>query len=41
MRSIITTELAPLFPGFSDWDRDIDGALVDWERAPIGCSTAL
>jgi len=29
--------VAPLFPGFTDWDIDIDGARIDWSRPPIGC----
>lgn len=38
MRPEIVHEIAPLFPGFTDWDRDIDGRPVDWSAPPIGCS---
>jgi hypothetical protein len=37
MRALIAQEIAPLFPGFTDWDSDIDGARIDWAAAPIGC----
>lgn len=37
MRPLIRSEIAPLFPTFSDWDFDIDGQPVDWENPPIGC----
>lgn len=37
MRPLILSEIAPLFPGFTDWDLDIDGRPVDWTRPPIGC----
>jgi len=36
MRPVIQSQIAPLFPGFTDWDVDIDGAPVDWTQAPIG-----
>ncbi|GAB4577011.1 MAG: hypothetical protein Tsb0019_03770 [Roseibium sp.] len=37
MRPVIQNELAPAFPGFTDWDKDIDGKPVNWESPPIGC----
>jgi hypothetical protein len=37
MRAIIKTDIAPLFPKFSDWDVDIDGNKLDWPTPPIGC----
>lgn len=37
MRPIIAAAIAQLFPGFTDWDVDIDGKPVDWAAAPIGC----
>lgn len=37
MRSLIMSEIAPLFPNFIHWDLDIDGHPVDWTRPPIGC----
>lgn len=33
----IAYALAPLFPNFQDWDRDIDGKQVNWSVPPIGC----
>jgi len=36
MRAIIAREIAPLFPGFTDWNVDIDGTPVDWTAPPIG-----
>lgn len=38
MRDIIARDIAPLFPGFTDWDVDIDGMPVDWAAPPIGCT---
>ena len=35
MRDVIA-ELAPLFPTFDHWDRDIDGRRVDWDVPPLG-----
>lgn len=32
----LMAEVAPLFPGFTDWDRDIDGRRFDWRAPPIG-----
>lgn len=37
MRTLIMSEIAPLFPRFTHWDLDIDGQPVDWTRPPIGC----
>lgn len=37
MRALIRDEIAPLFPSFTGWERDIDGNPVDWENAPRGC----
>lgn len=37
MRDVIAT-VAPMFPTFTDWDRDIDYRPVDWNAPPIGCS---
>ena len=37
MRPVILSEIARLFPRFTDWDLDIDGRPVDWTRPPIGC----
>lgn len=37
MRPLIAREVAPLFPGFSHWDLDIDGNPVNWDAAPVGC----
>ena len=37
MRPIIEQELVTLFPNFREWHLDIDGSLVDWGAAPIGC----
>jgi hypothetical protein len=31
------SKIARLFPEFTEWDRDIDGRLVDWSRPPVGC----
>jgi hypothetical protein len=39
MRATIAAEIAPLFPAFTDWDRDIDFNLVDWNAPPIGAQT--
>jgi hypothetical protein len=36
MRAVIAKEIAPLFPTFTDWDRDIDYRQVDWSAPPIG-----
>ncbi len=36
MRDVIA-ELAPVFPAFTDWDRDIDFRRVDWSVPPVGC----
>lgn len=36
MRALIADQIAPAFPRFADWDRDIDGTPIDWMRAPIG-----
>jgi hypothetical protein len=30
--------MTALFPGFADWDRDIDGNRVDWDAPPIGAT---
>lgn len=38
LRALIARELAPLFPGFTAWDCDIDGRRIDWADAPIGAS---
>ena len=38
MRDILARDIAPLFPGFTDWDVDCDGAAVDWSAPPIGCT---
>lgn len=38
MRPIISKQIGPLFPTFTDWDRDVNGELVDWSRPPVGCS---
>ena len=32
----IAASIAPYFPNFSDWDRDIDFNVIDWLVAPIG-----
>lgn len=37
MRPMLVRELLQLFPNFTDWNADIDGNPVDWDRAPIGC----
>ena len=37
MRPVIQTRLAEDFPGFTDWDQDIDGRAIDWDAPPIGC----
>lgn len=37
MRPIIAADLALRFPGFEDWNLDIDGNLLDWSVPPIGC----
>lgn len=37
MRATIARDIAPLFPGFTDWDRDIDGVRVNWGAPPLGC----
>lgn len=37
MREVIAS-LAPAFPTFTDWDRDIDFNPIDWGRPPIGCT---
>lgn len=39
MREAIAAQIAPLFPDFTDWDRDIDGNPVDWSRPPVGSVT--
>ena len=36
----IQAEIAPLFPGFTDWDRDIEGRRFDWRHPPIGAYAA-
>jgi hypothetical protein len=36
MRPIIEAEIAPFFPTFKDWDRDLNGNLVNWQAAPVG-----
>lgn len=37
MRDVIGI-VAPLFPAFTDWNRDIDFRPVNWAAPPIGCS---
>jgi hypothetical protein len=39
MRSVIAAEIAPLFPGFTHWNVDINGRPIDWTTPPIGCQT--
>ena len=36
MRDVIAA-LAPRFPRFDGWDRDVDGRPVDWRDPPVGC----
>ena len=36
MRDVIAA-LAPRFPSFSDWDRDVDGKRIHWDAPPVGC----
>lgn len=38
MRPIIRKDLAAAFPGFTDWDKDIDGRPIDWNNPPVGCN---
>lgn len=37
MRDVIAA-VAPMFPAFTDWDRDIDFRPVNWAAPPVGCS---
>ncbi|MBS0562960.1 MAG: hypothetical protein JSR87_00255 [Proteobacteria bacterium] len=37
MRDVIAA-VSPMFPAFTDWDRDIDFRPINWAAAPIGCS---
>jgi hypothetical protein len=36
----IKAKIAPLFPNFADWDKDVHGNLVNWRDAPVGCSVS-
>lgn len=36
----ITANIAPLFPNFVDWNKDVDGNIVNWRDAPVGCSVS-
>ncbi|MFM2355946.1 MAG: hypothetical protein RLZZ528_1682, partial [Pseudomonadota bacterium] len=40
MREMIAAQIAPLFPAFTDWDRDVDFRPVDWSAPPIGATVA-
>jgi hypothetical protein len=36
LRTSIAASIAPEFPTFADWDRDIDFNLIDWSEPPVG-----